>query len=306
VDGRDPGLGRAARLSVPRLGFIGLGLMGRPMCERLLAAGYSLTVWNRSAAKLDALAAKGAQRADSPAAVARASDIVMMCVTDQRAAESVLFGVEGVAAGGAPGKLLVDFSSIAPASARAFAARLEAECGMGLVDAPVSGGTAGAGQGTLAVMAGGKAEHIERVRPVIAHLAQRFTRMGDAGAGQVTKLCNQVIVGCLFPVIAEAVRLAEAAGVDANALPHALKGGFADSLPLQVFGPRMAARNFDPPLGTVSVMLKDLDNASAVAQAQRVSLPMAHAAAALYRALVAQGRAACEPSELVDLPAAER
>jgi 3-hydroxyisobutyrate dehydrogenase len=290
----------------PRLGFIGLGLMGGPMCSRLLAAGYALTVWNRSADKIAPLTAKGARAAESPAAVARAADIVMMCVTDQRAAESVLFGADGVASGGSPGKLVVDFSSIAPASARAFAARLDAECGMGLVDAPVSGGTAGARQGTLAVMAGGKAEHIERVRPVVAHLAQRFTRMGEAGAGQVTKLCNQVIVGCLFPVIAEAVRLAEAAGVDANALPQALKGGFADSLPLQIFGARMAARHFDPPLGTVAVMLKDLENAAAVAQARRVPLPMAHAAAEQYRLLVAQGRAEREPSELVDLHAGKR
>lgn len=290
----------------PRLGFIGLGLMGGPMSLRLLAAGYALTVWNRSAEKLAPLTAKGARAAESPAALTRAADIVMMCVTDQRAAESVLFGADGIAAGGSPGKLVVDFSSIAPASARAFAARLQAECGMGLVDAPVSGGTAGAQQGTLAVMAGGKAEHIERARPVVAHLAQRFTRMGEAGAGQVTKLCNQVIVGCLFPVIAEAVRLAEAAGVDANALPQALKGGFADSLPLQIFGARMAARNFEPPLGTVAVMLKDLENAAAVAHAQRVALPMAHAAAEQYRLLVAQGRAQREPSELVALHAGKR
>ena len=290
----------------PRLGYIGIGLMGRPMSLRLLAAGYALTVWNRSRDKLVPLTAKGAQAADSPAAVARAADIVMMCVTDQRAAEQVLFGPDGIAAGGAPGKLVVDFSSIAPSSAREFASRLERECGMGLVDAPVSGGTVGAEQGTLAVMAGGKPEHIERARPVLAHLAQRFTRMGDAGAGQVTKLCNQVIVGCLFPVIAEAVRLAEAAGVDAHALPQALKGGFADSLPLQVFGARMAARQFDPPLGAVATMLKDLENAAEVAKGARVPLPMAHTAAELYRLLVAQGRGEHEPSALVDLLAGKR
>lgn len=290
----------------PRLGFIGLGLMGGPMSRRLLAAGYALTVWNRSPDKVAPLAARGARAAESPAAVTRAADIVMMCVTDQRAAESVLFGAGGIAAGGSPGKLVVDFSSIAPASARAFAARLESEFGMGLVDAPVSGGTAGAEKGTLAVMAGGKAEHIERARPVVAHLAQQFTRMGESGAGQVTKLCNQVIVGCLFPVIAEAVRLAESAGVDASALPQALKGGFADSLPLQVFGVRMAARQFDPPLGTVAVMLKDLENAAAVAREQRVPLPMTHTAAELYRLLAAQGRADREPSELVELLAGKR
>jgi 3-hydroxyisobutyrate dehydrogenase len=290
----------------PSLGFIGAGLMGKPMSLRLLAAGYALTVWNRSRDKLAPLTAKGAHAADSPAAVARAADIVMLCVTDQHAAEEVLFGAEGVAAGGTAGKLVVDFSSIAPAAARAFAERLERECGMGLVDAPVSGGTVGAEQGTLAIMAGGRPEHIERARPIVAHLAQRFTRMGDAGAGQVTKLCNQVIVGCLFPVIAEAVRLAEAAGVDANALPQALKGGFADSLPLQVFGARMAARQFAPPLGTVSIMLKDLENAAAVARDARVPLPMARTAAELYRLLVAQGRGEQEPSVLVDLLAGKR
>jgi 3-hydroxyisobutyrate dehydrogenase len=285
----------------PRLGFIGLGLMGRPMTQRLLAAGYTVTVWNRSPEKLAPLLEKGARAAESPAAVARAAQIVLMCVTDQHAAESVLFGRDGIAAGGAPGKLVVDFSSIAPASARAFAERLERECAMGLVDAPVSGGTVGAEQGTLAIMAGGKPEHIERARPVIAHLAQRFTRMGDAGAGQVTKLCNQVIVGCLFPVIAEAVRLAEAAGVDARMLPVALKGGFADSLPLQVFGARMAARQFEPPLGAVSIMLKDLENAGAVAKDKGVPLPMARTAAELYRLLDAQGRGAQEPTVLVEL-----
>lgn len=285
----------------PRLGFIGLGLMGRPMTLRLLAAGYAVAVWNRSPDKMAALVDKGAQAAASPAAVARAADIVLMCVTDQLAAESVLFGPDGVAAGGARGKLVVDFSSIAPASARALAARLERECGMGLVDAPVSGGTVGAEQGTLAIMAGGKAEDIERARPVVAHLAQRFTRMGEAGAGQVTKLCNQIIVGCLFPVIAEAVRLAEAAGVDAKMLPVALKGGFADSLPLQVFGARMAARQFEPALGAVSIMLKDLENAAAVARERGVPLPMARTAAELYRLLVAQGHAEREPSVLVEL-----
>ncbi len=290
----------------PRLGFIGVGLMGRPMSLRLLAAGYALTVWNRSRDKLAPLTAKGAQAADSPAGVAKAADIILMCVTDQHAAEKVLFGPDGIAAGGAAGKLVVDFSSIAPASARAFAARLERECGMGLVDAPVSGGTVGAEQGTLAIMAGGKPEHIERARPVVAHLAQRFTRMGDAGAGQVTKLCNQVIVGCLFPVIAEAVRLAEAAGVDATALPHALKGGFADSLPLQVFGARMAARQFEPPLGAVAIMLKDLENAAAVATEKSVPLPIARTAAELYRLLVAQGRGEHEPSALIDLLAGKR
>lgn len=285
----------------PKLGFIGLGVMGRPMALRLRAASYELAVWNRSRDKLAPLLEHGAQAAQSPAALARASDLVLMCVTDQDAVEEVLFGAEGVARGGSAGKLVIDFSSIAPASARAFAARLEREAGMGLIDAPVSGGVVGAEKGTLAVMAGGRPADIERARPVVAQLAQRFTRMGDSGAGQVAKLCNQVIVGCLFPVLAEAVRLAEAAGVDARLLPEALKGGFADSLPLQVFGPRMAARDYAQPMGTSAIMLKDLTNAAAVARDAGVPLPMAHAAGELYRLLVAQGKGTLEPSALVDL-----
>jgi 3-hydroxyisobutyrate dehydrogenase len=199
-----------------RLGFLGIGLMGHPMTLRLLAAGHEVTVWNRSREKLAAVLEKGARAADSPAAVARGAEIVMMCVTDQHAAQEVLFGPGGVAEAARPGLIVVDFSSIAPASAQQFARRL-AEKGAGLVDAPVSGGVAGAEKGTLAIMAGGRAEDVERVRPVVMTLAARFTRMGDSGAGQSTKLCNQVIVGSLLAVIADAVRLAEAAGVDAHA-----------------------------------------------------------------------------------------
>jgi len=287
-----------------KLGYIGIGLMGCPMTLRLLAAGHEVTVWNRSREKLGPVLEKGATAADSPAAVARNAGIVMMCVTDQHAAAEVLFGPNGVAAGGKPGTLVVDFSSIAPSSARDFAARLEHK-GIGLVDAPVSGGVAGAEKGTLAIMAGGKAEHIEQVRPLVMHLAQRFTRMGDSGAGQATKLCNQVIVGSLIVVIAEAVRLAEAAGVDATKLPEALKGGFADSLPLQIFGARMAARTFEPSLGSAAIMLKDLENAAAVAKDKTVPLPMARTATELYRLLAAQGKGEKEVSTIVELLAGE-
>ncbi|HUK04621.1 MAG TPA: NAD(P)-dependent oxidoreductase [Burkholderiales bacterium] len=283
-----------------RLGYIGIGLMGKPMVLRLLAAGHEVTVWNRSKDKLQPVLEKGAKAAESPAAVARASEILMMCVTDQKAEEEVLFSARGIFESGARNLLVIDFSSIAPSSARSFSERLGTK-GIAMIDAPVSGGVPGAEQGTLAIMAGGRAEDIERARPVVMHLAQRFTRMGDSGAGQVTKLCNQIIVGSLFPVLAEAVRLAEAAGVDAKMLPEALKGGFADSLPLQVFGARMAMRNFEPPLGTNAIMLKDLENAAAVAKACGVSLVMAQAAAELYRLLKSQGRGDQDPAVLVEL-----
>ena len=283
-----------------KLGYVGVGLMGKPMVLRLLAAGHEVTVWNRSRDKLVPVVSRGAKAAATPADVARASEIVMMCVTDQSAAEEVLFSSQGIAEGGKPGLLVVDFSSIAPASAREFSKRLEAR-GIGMVDAPVSGGVPGAEKGTRVVMGGGRPEHIERARPVVMHLAQRFTRMGDAGAGQVTKLCNQVIVGNLFPVLAEAIRLAEAAGVDAKLLPQALGGGFADSLPLQIFGARMAARNFDPPLAASAIVLKDLINAAAVAKEFGVPLPMSRAATELYRMLEAQGKGGMDPAALIEL-----
>lgn len=283
-----------------KLGFIGIGLMGKPMVLRLLGAGYEVSVWNRSREKLKEVVEKGARAVESPAALARAADVVMMCVTDQKAAEEVLFGKNGIAEGSAKEKLVLDFSSIAPASARAFAKRLEAK-GMGLIDAPVSGGVAGAEKGTLAIMAGGKSEHIERVRPVVMRLASRFTRMGDAGAGQVTKLCNQAIVGSLLAVIAEAMRLAEAAGVDSKMLPEALKGGFADSLPLQIFGARMAARQFEPPLAASATMLKDLENAAAVAREAGVWMPVVERAIELYRRL----DPAREPTVMVEMRRAQ-
>ncbi|MCD6735190.1 MAG: NAD(P)-dependent oxidoreductase [Burkholderiaceae bacterium] len=284
-----------------RLGFIGIGLMGRPMALRLLDAGQRLTAWNRTHDKLAPLLARGAVAAASPAEVAQAAEVVMICVTDQRAVEQVLFGPDGVAAGGSPGKLVVDFSSIAPAAARDYAARLEAGCGMGLVDAPVSGGVPGAEKGTLAIMAGGRAEHVDRVRPLVAHLSQRFTRMGESGAGQATKLCNQVIVGSLLPVLAEAVRLAEAAGVEAAMLPEALRGGWADSIPLQVFAPRMAVRAWDPPLGAADTMLKDLDNALALARERGIELPMLRDATQRYRLLSELGLGGQDPAALIGL-----
>jgi len=259
-----------------KLGFIGTGLMGGPMAARLLAAGHEVAVWNRTAAKLAPLLEKGARRADSPAEAAQ-GEIVMTCVTDQKALEEVLFSASGVVNGKA--RLVVDFSSIAPASAREFSRRLS-DKGIGLVDAPVSGGVAGAEKGTLVVMAGGKEADIERARPVVMHLAQRLTRMGDSGAGQATKLCNQVIVASLVCVLAEAVRVAEATGVDASRLPEALKGGLADSLTLQIHGPRMAARQFEPRLAAASILLKDLTNAEKAAD---VWMPMAKTAMELYR-----------------------
>ena len=266
-----------------KLGYLGLGLMGLPMSLRLLKAGHDVSVWNRSASKAAPLVQAGARPAANPREVANAASIIFMCVTDAHAVEDVVFGHEGLAAAPGEGKLVVDFSSIHPDAARDVAARLKAANGMGWIDAPVSGGTKGAEEGTLAVMAGGDAADIERVRPYVLAMARRLTHMGPTGAGQTTKLCNQVIVGCAMAVLAEATRLATNAGIDAGRLPEALAGGFADSIPLQLFVPRMVQGIHSPPLGHIATMLKDLDTVIEVARDTSSPVPMASLAAQLFR-----------------------
>jgi len=289
-----------------KLGYLGLGLMGTPMTRRLLAAGYQVNVWNRSEGKVAPLVAAGARRSTSPRDVIESSDIVFMCVTDAAAVEEVIFGAEGLATAPGAGKLIVDFSSIHPDAARDLAARLKTASGAGWIDAPVSGGTKGAEEGTLAIMAGGEAADIERARPYVLAMARRFTHMGPTGAGQTTKLCNQVIVGCAMAVLAEATRLAVNAGIDANRLPEALAGGFADSIPLQLFVPRMAQGIHSPPLGHIATMLKDLDTVADVAQATSTPVPMASLAGQIFRLAKAARGAEADALEIYKLSATER
>jgi 3-hydroxyisobutyrate dehydrogenase len=266
-----------------KLGYLGLGMMGFPMTRRLINAGYDVTVWNRSSGKAAALIEAGAKLAPQPCDVAAAASIIFMCLTDATAVEEVVFGAGGIATVAGAGKLVVDFSSIHPDAARAIAARLKSANGMGWVDAPVSGGTKGAEEGTLAVMAGGDVADVERVRPYILAMARRLTHMGPTGAGQTTKLCNQVIVGCAMAVLAEAARFAVNAGIDAARLPDALTGGFADSIPLQLFVPRMVAGIHSPPMGHIATMLKDLDTVIDVARDTSSPVPMSALAAQLFR-----------------------
>ena len=266
-----------------KLGYLGLGMMGFPMSRRLIEAGHEVTIWNRSAGKAKALVDAGARLVASPREVANSASIIFMCVTDAAAVEEVVFGSDGLAAVPSIGKLAVDFSSIHPDKARAIAARLKSANGMGWIDAPVSGGTKGAEEGTLAVMAGGEAADIERVRPYVLAMARRLTHMGPTGAGQTAKLCNQVIVGCAMAVLAEATRLAVNSGIDAARLPEALAGGFADSIPLQLFVPRMVRGIHSPPLGHIATMLKDLDTVGEVAHDTSTPVPMAALAAQLFR-----------------------
>ncbi|TWC43116.1 3-hydroxyisobutyrate dehydrogenase [Pseudomonas sp. SJZ079] len=287
--------------SLPSIAFAGIGLMGLPMTRRLLAAGYPLWVWNRSPDKCQPLVDLGAQCAQTPAELCAEADTVMLCLANTEVVREVVFGPGGIVEGGKPGQLLVDFSSLEPAATREMAAELERRCGMHWVDAPVSGGTPGAEAGSLAIMAGGRAEDVERARPILAHLGQRLTRMGEVGAGQVTKVCNQMIVACNALVIAEVVALAEKAGVDARLIAPALAGGFADSKPLQILAPQMANSEFEPVKWHVRTLLKDLDSAAKLSRETGSATPLSGLAAQLMRLHGSQGNLECDPATLVSL-----
>ncbi len=287
--------------SLPALAFAGIGLMGLPMCRRLLAAGYPLSVWNRSPDKCAPLQAEGAHVVETPAELCAEANIVMLCLANTEVVREVVFGSGGIVEGARPGQLLVDFSSLEPAATREMAAELEARSGMHWMDAPVSGGTPGAANGTLAIMAGGREADIARARPILAHLGQRLTRMGEVGAGQVTKVCNQMIVACNALVIAEVVALAERSGVDASLLAEALTGGFADSKPLQILAPQMATSEFEPIKWHVRTLLKDLDTAVKLSREQGSAIPISGLAAQLMRLHGSQGHLQHDPATLVQL-----
>ncbi len=284
----------------PCLGYVGLGLMGTPMAVRLLEAGYRVVVWGRTPAKLEPVVARGAESQRSAAEVARRADVIFTCVSDTAAVQAVVFGNEGLAAGGAAGKLLVDLSSMRPDACREMAVRLLQDTGMYWMDAPVSGGVTGAERGSLTVMAGGREEDFRRVRGVVSVLARRFTLMGPVGSGQTTKLVNQVIVGCGVAVLAEAAALAVRAGIDATRIPEALAGGRADSLLLQQFFPRMVAEDRSVE-SYIRTMLKDLDSVSDLARATESAMPMTVTAAELHRLMVQRGHAECDGTSIAAL-----
>lgn len=286
---------------LPSIAFAGIGLMGLRMCRRLLAAGFPLTVWNRSPDKCAALVEAGARQVHSPAELCANADILLLCLADTAVVREVVFGPGGIVEGAREGQLLVDHSSLEPAATRAMAAELEARSGMRWIDAPVSGGTGGAEAGSLAIMAGGRAEDIVRVRPVLMHLGQRLTHMGEVGAGQVTKACNQMIVACNALVIAEVVALAERSGVDAGLIAPALAGGFADSRPLQILAPQMASSEFEPIKWHVRTLLKDLDTAAQLSREEGSATPMTGLAAQLMRLHGSQGHLDQDPATLVKM-----
>ncbi len=287
--------------TLPSLGFAGIGLMGLPMCRRLLAAGYPLAVWNRNPDKCKPLVEAGARQVASPAELCQHADVVMLCLADTSVVGEVVFGTAGVVEGAKKGQLLVDFSSLEPNATREMAAELAAKTGMSWLDTPVSGGVVGAEAGSLAIMVGGELQDLERVRPVLLSLGQRVTHMGGVGAGQVTKVCNQMIVACNALVIAEVVALAERSGVDVSLIAEALAGGFADSKPLQILAPQMAQNRFEPVKWHVRTLLKDLDTAVKFSREQGSATPISGLAAQLMRLHGSQGFLEKDPSTLVQL-----
>ncbi|WP_416759739.1 NAD(P)-dependent oxidoreductase [Pseudomonas sp. BNK-6] len=287
--------------ALPSLGFAGIGLMGLPMCRRLLAAGYPLTVWNRNPQKCAPLVAAGARQVATPAQLCEHADLVLLCLANTDVVRQVVFAADGIAQGARAGQLLLDLSSLEPTATREMAAALARDTGMAWVDAPVSGGTPGAESGSLAIMVGGEAADIERVRPVLLALGERVTHMGAVGAGQVTKACNQMIVACNALVIAEVVALAERSGVDARLIAEALAGGFADSKPLQILAPQMAESRFEPVKWHVRTLLKDLDGAVKFSREQGSATPISGLAAQLMRLHGGQGYLEQDPATLIRL-----
>ncbi len=261
--------------------------MGRGMAANLLRAGFPLTVWNRTPARAEPLAAAGAQVAASPAELAAASDIVITCVSDTPDVQQVVLGEQGVIHGARPGSLLIDMSTISPAATREIAAALAAK-GIAMLDAPVSGGSEGAAQGTLSIMVGGEAAALARAMPALQAMGKRITHVGSHGAGQTVKLVNQVIVvgNCL--AMAEGLLFAQAGGVDLHKALEAVSGGAAGSWMLSNRGPQILARDWRPGF-TIALQQKDLRLVLEAADQQGAPLPGTALIFQLYRTLEAKG-----------------
>ncbi len=282
-------------MTQPTCVFIGIGLMGRPMALRLLQAGYQVRVWNRTEAKAAALRDAGAQPCTSVADAVRGADIVISMLEAGAAVSAV---IDAALPALAPHALWIDMSSTAHAEALDFQARL-AKHGCRFIDAPVSGGVAGAEAGTLAIMAGGALDDFAQAEPVLAAMG-RPTLVGPAGSGQVAKLCNQLIVGATLNIVAEALLLAQAAGADPAAVRAAIRGGFAESRILDMHGQRMLERNFLPG-GQVKSQLKDLRNVLAAAADAGLVLPVAALVTESYQSIADEHPQADQSAALLAL-----
>lgn len=270
-----------------RVGFIGLGIMGGGMARNLLKAGFEVRVWNRSHAKMDALSAEGAIPTSSPAQLASESDIIITCVSDSPDVEQVILGEQGVINGATSGSLLIDMSTISPQTTRTIAARL-LERGITMLDAPVSGGSEGAARGTLSIMVGGEAAHVERAMPLFQAMGKTITHVGELGAGQTVKLANQILVvgNCL--AMCEALLFAQAGGVDLQKTYSALQGGAAGSWMFTNRAPQIMARDWRPGF-TIDLQTKDIRLVMGAADEMGVPLPTTAYIMQLYRTLQTQG-----------------
>ncbi|MGC0153898.1 NAD(P)-dependent oxidoreductase [Chromobacterium vaccinii] len=281
------------------IGYIGLGIMGRPCVLNLLKAGHQVSVWARRRESAAPLLEAGARWADSPAALAAEVEVLVSNVSDTADVEAVLLGENGAAHGARPGLVCVDMSTIAPNGARRIAAAL-AERGIDFLDCPVSGGEVGAVNGTLTIMVGGRAEALEKAMPALQAMGQTITRIGDSGAGQVAKACNQIAVAVGVAAVAEIVKLARACDVDPAPVRAALLGGFGQSRVLDVHGQRMIDDNYAPGF-KAKLHAKDMHIVLDTAREQGVSLPAAERTMRLIDQLVEQGDGELDSSAIARL-----
>jgi 2-hydroxy-3-oxopropionate reductase len=282
--------------------MIGAGIMGTAISMRLIETGHEVHIFDPNTQRVAALVAKGATAAASAREAAVRSRFCILSLNHADIVRAAVFGENGVAAGAAADKLLIDMSSIDPVDTADMAARLERETGMAWVDCPLSGGAPGALSGKLTIMVGGTKDDFERAREVMQHLAANYTLMGPSGAGQTAKLINQLFCGVLFQAVAEAVKLAEAGGVDAGLMPAALAGGRADNRIMQEFMVKFAARDYSP-TGRIDNMLKDLDSLQAFAMKTKTPMPMTAQVVEINRLLCKAGlgpRDSAEAMRLLD------
>lgn len=283
----------------PVVGFIGLGIMGRPMARNVLAAGFPLVVYDLMSEPVNELVSAGATAANSPAEVAASADVVLLCLPDSPDVEAAMAGPQGLLASTRQGQILVDMSTISPVTARAMAEKAAVK-GATLLDAPVSGGQVGAANGTLSIMVGGDAEALEQVRPILEAMGKTILHLGDSGAGQVAKACNQLVIAVTIEAVAEAMVLAAKAGVDPAKVRAALLGGYAYSRVLEGHGERFLERNFTPGFRT-RLQYKDLNIAVDAGRAYSAPMPAAALVHQLYGAMMARGDADLDHSALVTL-----
>jgi 3-hydroxyisobutyrate dehydrogenase len=280
------------------IGYVGVGLMGGPMVGHLLACGNSIRAFDIVPDRLRNAASLGAIITASPAEAAAGADFVILNLPSTAAVEAAMFAPDGVASTLLPPGLVVDLSTIEVERCRSFAARLHTATGCRWVDAPVSGGSAAAGDGTLTVMAGGEEADIARLRPFFDGIAANFTHVGGTGDGLVAKMVSQLIVGCLHVVLAEAERLAELSGIDPASIPACVAGGHADGVLLRQLYPRMVARDFKP-RAYARQLVKDLHMVEALTRETGMVAPMLGAASRMYDGLIERGDAELDVSAIV-------